>query len=41
LVDGEDPLDAEAFTDRLLRVQYFLVPAGELDDINVVRRLQP
>jgi AcrR family transcriptional regulator len=41
LVDGEDPLDAEAFTDRLLRVQYFLVPAGELDDGDAVDRLQP
>ena len=32
LVDGDEPLDAELFTDRLLRVQYFLVPAGALDD---------
>ena len=32
LVDGEHPLRAEEFADRLLRVQYFLVPAGELDD---------
>jgi AcrR family transcriptional regulator len=32
LVDGDDPLNPEEFADRLLRVQYFLVPAGELDD---------
>lgn len=32
LVDDEEPLDAEGFADRLLRVQYFLVPAGGLDD---------
>jgi AcrR family transcriptional regulator len=32
LVDGGDPLNAEEFADRLLRVQYFLVPAGEFDD---------
>jgi AcrR family transcriptional regulator len=34
LIDGEDPLDAEAFADRLLRVQYFLVPEGKRDDAN-------
>jgi AcrR family transcriptional regulator len=32
LVDGNDPLNPEQFADRLLRVQYFLVPAGEFDD---------
>jgi AcrR family transcriptional regulator len=32
LVDGDDPLQAEEFADRLLRVQYFLVPAGAFDD---------
>lgn len=32
LVDCNDPLNAEEFADRLLRMQYFLVPAGEFDD---------
>jgi AcrR family transcriptional regulator len=32
LVEGEEPSNAEGFADRLLRVQYFLVPAGEFDD---------
>jgi AcrR family transcriptional regulator len=32
LVDGEDPLDAEEFADRMLRVQYFLVPEGKVRD---------
>lgn len=31
LIEGDDPLDPDDFAERMLRVQYFLIPEGRRD----------